>query len=500
MRPPLKDFSGQRFDVAVIGAGVNGADTARTLAAEGYDVLLVDKGDFAAGSSSRSSRLLHCGLRYLAPGGSMWEFARHPRRLAIACSMARAAMMSRAQFVETTPERVRPLTFCFPVYDDSPYAGWQIDLAFAVLGRLGGRSVPLDYRRLPAREAHATPLLEHLRAPTRLKSVATFREYQFDWPERVAMDAVLDAERLGATIRNYTALSHMAREGDAWTLELVDALDGGSAPVTVTARTVFNMAGIWIDEVNARIESVRAPRLITGTKGCHILVRLPPECRDYGIATLNRKNEPFYCIPWRGLHYFGPTETLYEGDRDDIRVTEQEIAWLIGEANHLLPSLKLTRKDVLYTWAGVRPLAYDRDQPLGVRSRALHDLTSRGLPDVFAMTAGPVMTHRSAGAIAAGAVAGRLKPSRPRAAPSYAARPVADVRTAVTAEYAETLADVMFRRTGAGWSETQGRELAREAAAAMGAIRGWPGERVEREIADYLEHIRHLHGAGHSDH
>ena len=88
-RPTLGDLDGRSFDVAVIGAGANGASAAQHLAAAGYDVLLVDKGDYGSGSSSRSSRLLHCGLRYLAPGGSMWDFVRHPNALRIALTMAR---------------------------------------------------------------------------------------------------------------------------------------------------------------------------------------------------------------------------------------------------------------------------------------------------------------------------------------------------------------------------------------------------------------------------
>ena len=103
MRQPLSSLNGKSFAVAVIGAGVNGASAAQHIAAAGHDVLLVDKGDFGAGSSSRSSRLLHCGLRYLAPGDSIWDFFRRPRTLGIALRMARQAMESRAQMVETAP-------------------------------------------------------------------------------------------------------------------------------------------------------------------------------------------------------------------------------------------------------------------------------------------------------------------------------------------------------------------------------------------------------------
>lgn len=514
MRSPLASLAGRCFDVAVIGAGVNGASAAQHLAAAGYEVLLVDKADFASGSSGRSSRLLHCGLRYLAPGRSLWEFAVHPGRFVTACRMAKAAMECRAQFVKATPERTRPMTFCFPFYEDSPYKAWQIDAAFALLNRLGPSDVPLDYRRLSPRQALEVPLLRLLRNPESLRGVAQFREYQFDWPERIVMDTVLDAERLGATARNYTVMAGMKREGEAWQIQLADALAPDEPLVSVKASSVFNMAGIWIDKVNGRSGDGRARRRITGTKGVHIVVQLPPDCADYGVATLNRKREGFYCVPWRGgLHYFGPTETLYEGDVEDIRPTEEDVEFLLGEANHLLPSLQLTRADVRYSWAGVRPLTYDPVQPMGARSRELHDLSGDGLPGVFAMTAGPIMTHRSAGREAVARIRPQLPARRSAQAPSYAAvvpdesdsPPLTNsepqlrlsaVRRAVEREQAETLVDILFRRTGAGWSEGMGRESAERVAQVLGDAKGWTLERVRREAAAYSEHLerQHLHG------
>jgi glycerol-3-phosphate dehydrogenase len=324
---------------------VNGASAAQHLAGAGYSVLLVDKGDYGSGTSSRSSRLLHCGLRYLAPGGSIWDFALHPSRLRTALSMARQAMLDRRQFVQTAPERTRALNFHFPVWRGGVYQAWQVDLAMRILAALAPSDVPLGQRRLSADEARRTPLVNALRDLDKLEGVAAFREYQFEWPERICMDAVLDAERLGATVRNYTAATRFAREGDAWRIGLADALER-SASAEVTAAMVLNMAGIWIDRVN-RSAAERARRRITGTKGVHIMVQLPPECADNGVATLNRLNEGLYCIPWRGMHYFGPTETLYEGDPDDIHPTEEEIRWLLDEANHLLPALNLKRNDVL---------------------------------------------------------------------------------------------------------------------------------------------------------
>lgn len=507
MRAPLDELSSKAFDVAVIGAGVNGSSAAQHLAADGFRVLLVDKGDFASGSSSRSSRLLHCGLRYLAPGASAWEFVRHPQRFAVACRMARAAMQCRAQFVRTAPERVRPFTFCFPFYDNSTYSGWQIDAAFSLLKALGPSDVPLDYKRLNPKRAKTTPLVDLLRDQQRLRGVATFREYQFDWPERIVVDTVLDAERLGAHVRNYTSVVELAQRGSGWEIGLEDGLT--NQRVTVKAKAVLNMAGIWIDRVGQRIQKKQPRRRITGTKGAHIVVQLPPECANYGLVTINRLNEPFYCVPWRGLHYFGPTETLYEGDPDDVYTTAGEIDWLLDEANYLLPGLGLKRSDVIYTWAGVRPLTYDPRQPKGARSRELHDYSLEGLENMFAMTAGPIMTHRSAGQEAVDTIKRNLDPSGTPAKLSYAARPLgmdsespylgsaetgfrlADVERAVTEEHAQTLTDILFRRLGAGWSASMGRELAEPVARILGKHRNWDAQRVDEEARAYLAYLEH---------
>lgn len=511
MRASLTDLEGKSFDVAVIGAGANGAAAAQHLAAAGYAVLVVDKGDFASGSSSRSSRLLHCGLRYLAPGGSIWDFVRNPNALRIAIRMARQAMQMRAQIVETAPERVEKLNFCFPVYRAGAYAPWQVALAFRLLERLGPPSVPLDYRNISGPETGRTPLVRWLRDRDRLASVAMFREYRFEWPERLAMDAVLDAERLGAAARNYTAVSALEKDGDrGWILTLSDQLRPQDR-AKVKARIVLNMAGIWIDRVNA-LAGAGARRRINGTKGSHIVVRLPPDCASYGIATINRLDEPFYCIPWRGLHYFGPTETLYDGDPDDIRVTDGEIDWLIDEANHMLPSLGLRREHVLFTWAGVRPLGADPAFPKGKRSREVHDLAVEGMPGVYAMTAGPIMTHRSAGAELTGLVAARIKPSRAPQALSYAARrfpenqnspplledytPVklSDLKHAAAHEHPTSLVDLMFRRVGAAWTATMGYSAAEQAAEAVAAEMGWDAVRVQEEVRKYRAYLEHFHG------
>lgn len=514
MRTVLSSLSGGAFDVAIVGGGINGCSAAQQLAARGYAVILVDKGDFGAGSSSRSTRLVHCGLRYLAPGGTMWDLLLSPKKLSTALRMTRQAMVARSEFVRTSEARTRQVKFGFPLYRDGAYRPWQIDLAFTVLKTLGPTDPPLDYQRLSREEAAASPLFGRLRDQDKLLGVAMFREYQFDWAERVAVDMAMDAERMGAVVRNYTILTGLARAtgNDGWALTLADGRDARESPVTVTAKVVLNTAGIWIDKVNA-LASPSAKRKILGTKGVHVVLRLPPECQDYGIITLNREGvEPVYLVPWRqGLHYMGVTETVYDGDIDDIHATDADIDWLLAEANHLVPSFNLKRADVLYSWAGVRPLQYDPDLPKGFRSRQIHDQSSDGMPGVISMTAGPVTTHRSGGIQLADAVARRISPSgppqpldyAPRQFPESGASPallnhypkikLADLRYAAEREQPETLIDLLFRRTGLGWTETQAREGARLAAETVADVLGWDRARIEAEVEAYQAHLAHAH-------
>ncbi len=368
--------------------------------------------------------------------------------------------------------------------------------------------VPLEQRMISPKAAKSIPLVGDLRDWDRLQGIGGFTEYQFEWPERLCVDAVLDAERLGAVVRNYTAAGRMTRRNEAWEIELTDVFAGGNA--TVEAKLVMNMAGIWIDKVNGASGAPR-PRKILGTKGIHIMVQLPPECADNGIVTFNRKQEPLYCIPWRGMHYFGPTETVYEGNLDEIRAGDDEIDGLLAEGNHLLPGLKLKRSDVLFTWAGVRPLSYDPALPMGKRSRDVHDLSSAGMPGVYAMTAGPVMTHRSAGTEMVDVARRQLKPARRPQPVDYGARkfpdnqnspPVvddwtdaklADLVHAARHEHATSLTDLMFRRVGAGWTKTMGYAAADKAAEAVAAVYGWDGARTRKEAEEYRSYLQRMH-------
>ncbi len=520
-RPELSDIDGREFDVVVIGGGAVGASATQHLTAAGYDVLLVDKGDFGAGSSSRSGRLLHCGLRYLEPGEGLaqststhspiWQFLSDPAMTWKGLRRAREAMQCRSEIAGTMPERVRRKTFYLPIYRGGRYKPWHVKSAFRILGWLGPGDLPLDNEWLSPADAKAHPLLRYLREPEKLRRVASYREYRFEWPERIVMDVVLDAERMGATVRNYTPVQGMERGADGrWRIDLGDTVDDG-ARARVHTHLVINAAGMWIDRVN-RLATKTAGRKITGTKGAHIMVRLPPECRTLGVISEYRKGGPMYVYPWRDMHYIGPTDTLFTGDEDDLRATEEEIDFLLDEANHLLPGLGLGRGDICFTWAGVRPQTHDPRSETGERGRVVHDLAADGMPGALALSAGNIITHRRSGADLTAAVRSRLAPSGTPRALSYAAKTfpedesspallnhwpeakLAHLRHAAAHEQPVNLVDLLFRRVGAGWTGTMAREGAQVAAETVADIMGWDEARIEKEVADYHALIAHLHG------
>ncbi|CTQ56310.1 Aerobic glycerol-3-phosphate dehydrogenase [Roseibium album] len=472
------------FDVAIVGGGINGASAAQHLAAAGYRVFLAESGDFANGASARSSRLLHCGLRHLADGTSPAEIIRNPLRLFRALNTVREDMIARDEIVQSIPDRVKPMTFCLPVYRQDTYRPWHMGLAFSVLRMTSPRGVALDYQRYRPDAANLPPLSRHLRAADQLSGMVSFREYMFDWPERIALDALNDARHLGAELRNYAKVTRLQRDNGLWCLTLQD----GSQ---VSSPVVLNLAGAWVDSVSASAGSNAAARC-QPISGVHIALKLPEEFDGHGVFAFNRLGEPLYCLPWRGHHYVGLTRRPHSGDRAEITATDEEIDWLLAETNHCFPCLGLTRKDVLYSWAGVNPLTADPAEPLGSREIKIHDLEADGLPGIFSLTGGPIMTHRRVARRLVARVRERLKPSRPEQSPTYDRRRVsgdAEILQAAT-EAPRSLADLMMRRLGYGWDPDQGLSRARHVAETAAPALGWGRSRVEQEIEDYINHLK----------
>lgn len=517
-RSPLGELDGTDVDVLIIGGGINGCSAAQHLAAEGYNVLLAEKNDFASGASNRSSRLLHCGLRYLAPERTLLEFLVRPRRLRTVISMALRSLRVRREFLAATPECLRDLDMAIPIYRGDAYTGWQVDLGAAMLGVLNLGGPPIRYRRRkPKVEAAEHPLVACLRAPETLASVFSFRDYQFAGPERLCIDALLEAKGRGALVRNYTEVTALEQQpGGGWRAVLEDRLTS-STSATVKARVLLNLAGVWVDAVNHMAAPASPPgRKIVAVKGVHIAVRLPENYRGYGIAGLNRENEHIFCLPWGELHYIGPTETVYEGDIEDVHPTEEDITFLLDEINYMLPKLELVRKDVEMSWAGARPITFDPNRAKGQRTPAgvFHDLSREGMEDAMTLTWGWIMYHREAARIIVRRVRRILPPGGERTELSYDAIPFPEntntlplvpecpeitigvLRHVAEREAPAHLVDILFRRTNLGWQVRIPPDAVRHAAESVAGILCWDTSRIEKEIEDYQIYVRKQHLQG----
>jgi glycerol-3-phosphate dehydrogenase len=487
MRSHLSGLSGKRYDVAVIGGGINGTATAARLSRRGYDVVLIDQGDFGSGSSSRSSRHLHCGLATLS-------YAKDAKGLGKKLEYvvgARQMLRFRAEALRDFPEKIKPREFFIPVFAEDKLPNWQFDMAFGLLSLLSGFKAELGYRRHDPKR-RSVPILRHFRPG--LTSATSFVDMIYDVPERLCVDLALDAESAGADIRNYTRLVAGQPTGGGWQLTLADSFSPEEI-VEVSARMVLNLTGVWSDGVNARLASPKGVT-VTPNKGCHIAVRLPDEFADRGIMRRNAVGHVFMCSPWRGLHVIGPTETPYTGSLDSVAPNDDDVESLLHEANSLMPGLKLSKRDIVFKWAGLRPASFEAGNPRGAWTREFHDLSPRPEAPALGLSWGRISHHADTADRLVGMVVRKLGPA-PRKGDLRALRKKSepeDLTNIIATEYPMTVADVLFRRTGHGWDSDLGLSRAQEVAAALAARRGRAS--AAALVTEYTDFLRDQMGFG----
>ena len=487
MRRSLEQLEGTAFDVAIIGGGINGAGTARTLAEQGYTVLLADKSDYGSGATAASARMQHVGLRYLAPGGSMLQFLVRPGKVLNALRMASMSKDGWLHMPLEYPDLYKRISLAIPIYEGAGYTGWQIDLALAVLERLPPRAKSVNYRRYSGARMEQVPYFPLLRDKSKLKSIAVFDDFQIDWPERICMNDVLAAAEAGAVTRNYTRVSLTHHDGDIWRLHLEDVETGDCADVAATS--VVNAAGPWIDEVQ------NASSVVQPSKGTLIVGQLTEECRDWGLFGFSRRNQPLVAMPSRGMHFFGPTESPYTGKADEVRPLESEIQYLADEVAYMMPGSGFTRSDVKFAWSGLRPHTRHRDHPEGYRSLVVHDL-GKGL---LAVTGGVIGSYRESVRKIAEKIGTSLSPSGSTAPQMVAsvvgknAEELMPLQRIAALEQVVHVDDYLFRRVGKAWSngmavddlETTVRELA--------SVLEWSDEDCQNELNRYRAILRARH-------
>ncbi len=387
MRAPLPTRTFERpFDLIVIGAGINGAGIARDATLRGLSVLLVDKGDVGAGTTSRSTRLVHGGLRYL-------EHFEVP--------LVRESLRERETLLHIAPHLVHPLSFLLPIYEEHKRRPVLIRAGMMAYDALS-LDKSLERHRMLSRD-EALRREPGLRADG-LRGAAAYYDAQAAYPERLALENALDARRLGAVVLPYMRVTGLERVHDRVVgVTLHDELHG--AEHRARGALVVNAAGPWVDEIlgedGGRAGS--ASRLIGGTKGSHLVVEpFPGAPREAVYAEAVGDGRPYFVVPWNGLYLIGTTDTRYDGDLDAVAATDDEIAYLIEETNRLIPGAALAPEQVLYTYAGVRPLpaAPDGDEAAITRSHVVHDHARREVPEaerlegLVSIVGGKITTYR----------------------------------------------------------------------------------------------------------
>ncbi len=329
------------FDLAVIGGGITGAGVALDAASRGLTVALVEKRDFASGTSSRSSKLIHGGLRYLE------QFH---------LGLVRESLHERNVLSRIAPHLSKPLEFLVPVYsssDRSPLGANRLKLAAGLwlYDLLAGRR-NIGRHRWLSREAalKQAPALE----PRGLRGAFVYYDCLTD-DARLVIEVIKAAAAHGALVANYVSARGFRKDDDGVSrVELEDARDGSS--FELGARVVVNATGVWSDEVS-RLSDVRAPKRLRPSKGIHVVV--PSEKLQNQTAVLIPslgERRFLFVIPWQGCTVIGTTDTDYVGSLDDPRAEAEEVDRVVQSASRAFPNARLSTEDVISTFAGLRPL------------------------------------------------------------------------------------------------------------------------------------------------
>jgi glycerol-3-phosphate dehydrogenase len=515
---PRPSLEGQHFHVVVIGAGINGVAIARECARAGKRTLLIEQNDFGSGVTSRSTRIIHGGLRYLEHGE---------------LNLVRESVRERERLLRERSNLVQPIHFLFLLNENSRRSALKVRAGLWL------------YQRIARRKSSDLSEMEIVRIQRALDSghqwlMLNFEDAQCEFPERLTAEWMLEAAAAGTVVRNHCeVLAVDIGQGRARGVLLRDRLTGKDQ--RVDASWVINCTGPWVDRICQR-STVRTKKpLIGGVRGSHIVLPRFSGAPTAALYTEAGDGRPVFVLPWNEQILVGTTEVADTGDPGKTAPSPQEIEYLLQLVSGLFPKARLSAHDIKYAFAGVRPLPHaPGDKPSAVsRRHFLHDHTDEGAARMISVIGGKLTTAASLArecarkigiavqepkmlAVGLGtaldplldqevteiARAGQVSEETARGmmewhgkhamdiarmalvgadlrAPicPHTSHIVAEVVEAYRNEYAVTLADVLLRRVpvalGACWSES----CSREAALRIGAVMGWK----EQEFGAQLE-------------
>jgi glycerol-3-phosphate dehydrogenase len=383
----LRRLADEQFDVLVVGGGVTGAGVALDAASRGLKTALVEKNDFASGTSSKSSKMIHGGLRYL----QQREFRLVYENLA-----------ERQRLLDNAPQLVSPLPFLIPLFGRDGVVSKTVARSYSVALWLyditGGLRIGARHKRVTKAQA-----LAHLPTLNTEHLVAGFLYFdaRADDARLTLTLARTAALEYGAVVANYTSVIKLTTGDDGITNGAIVRPDPADASTefTISARVVVNATGVWSDDLRALDEGAH-PRSIRPAKGVHVTLpadRLP--CDVAAVIPVPSDHRAIFVVPWpeTNLVYLGTTDTDYQGPLDDPSCTPEDVDYLLEAANNVTTS-HLTRADVTGVWAGLRPLLAPPEKGGHVSERTA-DLSRRhtvrtSAHGVVTVTGGKLTTYR----------------------------------------------------------------------------------------------------------
>ena len=366
----VQRFQRDKFDIAVVGGGITGAGIARDAALRGLSVALLEKGDFGSGTSSKSSRMIHGGLRYLRQ--------RH-------VSLVRESLRERGVLLKIAPHLVRPFPFLLPVYGGGLEERLQLKLGLTAYDLLAGRRRLEHHRMLSRREVlQQEPALR----PDGLQGALRYFDCVVH-DARLTLATARSAARQGAAVANYVQATALERDGERVVgVRYRDLLSGRTG--LLRAGVVVNAAGPWCDELRAM---TGLPPKLRPTKGIHIVLprhRLPVT----DIVIFFHNDRGLFAVPKEDWTYVGTTDTDHQGDPGRARTDAADVAYMLEAVNDTFPGRAVVPRDIVSTWAGVRPLVAEEGAPTPSDVSRDYEIENDP-PGLMSIAGGKLTTYRS---------------------------------------------------------------------------------------------------------
>jgi glycerol-3-phosphate dehydrogenase len=521
-----RDFTNlktEKFDLIIIGGGIIGTGAARDAALRGLRTLLVEREDFSYGTTSRSTRLIHGGLRYLR----MLDF-----------KLVRQDLKEREILLKIAPHLVHRLEFVIPLLRSEPYYRLVLPVGLRLYNILShGTSLPACHHLSASETLKFEPSLQNTEG---LTGAFIYYDGQAEYTERLCIENVLDAAGKDATILNHALMTKLLqKDGTVSGIQVKDALTGEE--YQANGRLVLNTAGPWADLVWQKLGAGFTEK-IRKTKGIHLLTR--KLAKSALVLFAKSDGRLFFVVPWLDFSLIGTTDTDYTGDLDELYADKSDVEYLVSEMQHYFPDFK--KDDIYFTMAGLRALVPKGNKAQSNTSRA-HKLVDHerrdGIKGFLSIIGGKNTAYRGIAEEAVDLVCKKLNrpaacstahtplPGAPVVSQQYldkaaqegglppetvahlaaiygsrfasvlkyaaedkrlgnpissGARDIlAQVKHAVLEETALSVNDFMLRRSFIGLGQSQGLDAVETVAKEMGALLGWSGTEIQQQTGAY---------------